>query len=153
MRRALRNALLLTFPVLFGVGCNDDDSPTAPRRDTLTLRSIMPARATLLSRGQTTHFAAVLQYEFATSPRGRLIVTVLESWRSNLFDIRVETLGQLDSRTGEVSVSVDVAIPATAAGGTLDLTFSIIPEGASEPSASAAASYGVASQRLQLELA
>ena len=147
MRRFLRIAVLFacSLPILFGVGCHDNDSPTAPRRgDVLILRSIAPPSGTLIPRGQSTRFEGVFRYEFATAARGRLVVLILASWRS-AFDIDVRTLRQLDSPTGEVSVSVDVAVPATAAGGTLSLTFSIVPEGASERSASASAHYGVVS--------
>jgi hypothetical protein len=147
MRRSLRRVLILaaSLPALVGSGCRNDDSPNAPAGDLLVLQAIAPASGNLVLRGQTTLFESTLRYQFATALRGQLTVVVHSSWAAFPGIIRAETLRQLDSPSGQVSVSVDVAVPSTAGGGTLDLTFGIIPEGASENSASVSAHYGVSS--------
>jgi hypothetical protein len=147
MRRSLRRVLILSasLPVLLGSGCSNDDSPNSPAGDLLILQTIAPASGTLVLRGQTTRFEGTLRYQFARALRGRLNVVVHASWAAFPGIIRSETLRQLDSPSGQVSVSVDVAVPSTAGGGTLDLTFGIAPEGASENSASVSAHYGVSS--------
>lgn len=131
--------------VAAGTACSD--SPTSPNipRDTLTLTSIAPTSGTLIPPGQSTRFSAVVRLEFATATRGTLHVAVSESWHRSLFGSGQETLALIEARPGEISVSVDVAVPPTAGGGTLDLDFFVVSEGATQASASVAAHYGVAS--------
>jgi hypothetical protein len=147
MRRSLRRVLILaaSLPALVGSGCRNDDSPNAPAGDLIVLQTIAPASGTLVPRGQTAHFEGNVRYEFATVPRGRLTVVIRSSWAPLFGILRSEVLRQLDTRSGQVPVSIDVSVPATAGGGTLDLEFGIIPEGASENSATVSAHYGVSS--------
>ena len=134
----------LLAALVFATGCHDDNSPTSPPRDSLALQSVVPATGTNVPKGQSTHFTAVLRHEFAIVTRGRIVVLVRASWRS-VFEVESQTLAQLGSRTGETTVSVDIAIPSTAGGGILDLEFGLIPEDGSMISASSTAHYGVAS--------
>jgi hypothetical protein len=79
------------------------------------------------------------------SPRCYERVVVVVGGTSGLATIDAGILRELDSRAGEVSVSVAVAVPSTAAGGTVSLNFGLVPDGATETSTSAHASYRVAS--------
>jgi hypothetical protein len=129
----LGSILILLVP---GIGCNDDDSPTAPANpvDTLTVQNVSPPSGATVAPG-TVRCQGTLRWNLVSSETGRL---VLMSWWDGriLQTLATENLQEVNSRLGETTFSVLVALPAESAGRTRRLRFMLLPQGAVEPSAS-----------------
>ena len=127
--------------------CSQDSSPASPTPPpspaaSLTLKSISPPLGTVLPHGQVTNFQATLTYSLGTASFGNVAVATASA--APVLLVIPGPVQQLGSPAGDATLVFPLNIPNTAAGATLQMSFSLFATGASTSSARFVETYKVA---------
>lgn len=138
-RRAIVPAVL-SLALLTGA-CNDD-SPTEPSLpDSVAIESIVPGTSTVLRQGTQVTITVTARYSLGSTSEGRLVLVIEDQTSQNIAgaqpDVRVPR-GQ-----GTAVLSDTFTIPASATRVTVFVP--LVPQGATQTSVVATATYNVTS--------